>query len=224
MSERSDALEEAVTELLEARTAQDAKPGARAHARVDRAFARLAALAAPTIRYFARRHGLSDHLDDAEQAGAIALHRAAERYDASRARFTTYMSWQIRAELQALRQKIHGGAVRAASMSLDALCDKGAGDWLADPDALSTTEARAADRLATRCAERLIAEWAARRRATLRTRTTERRDSRLAAESDLVRYQLLDVEAVAARLCEADRHAVRRALADIARHAGEAAH
>jgi len=221
MSARSDALEEAVTELLAARTAQEAKPGARASARVDRAFACLAELAAPTIRYFARRHGLSDHLDDAGQAGAIALYRAAERYDASRARFTTYMSWQIRAELRALAQKLLGGA---APMSLDALCDGGADDWLADPDALTTTEEGASDRLAARCADRLIAEWTARRSATIRMTDTERRNRRLAAESELVRYQLLDVEAVAARLCEADRHAVRRALADIARHAGTTTH
>ncbi|SNS88560.1 sigma factor [Sphingopyxis indica] len=220
MSARSDALEEAVTELLAARTAQEAKPGARASARADRAFARLAELAAPTIRYFARRYGLSDHLDDAGQAGAIALHRATERYDASRARFTTFMNWQIRAELQALAQKLHGGA----PVSLDALCDAGADEWLADPEALAATEARASDRLAARCADRLIAEWAARRGATIRSTDREGRRSRLATEGALVRHQLLDVEAVTARLCEADRHIVRRALADIARHAGTTAH
>lgn len=224
MSARSDALEGAMTELLEARTAQEAKPGARASARVDRAFARLAELAAPTIRYFARRYGLSDHPDDAAQAGAIALHRAAEHYDASRARFATYMGWQIRAELQALAQKLHGGAARGAPVSLDALCDAGAGERFADPEALAATEARASARLAARCAERLIAEWAARRGATLRSADREGRRRRLATESALVRHQLLDVEAVAARLCEADRHIVRRALADIARHAGTTAH
>ena len=108
MSDRSDALEDAVMALIEARTALDAAPGARARAGVDRAFARLAALAAPRIRYFTRSYGLSDVAEDAAQVCAIALHRAAERYDPARARFTTYVNWQLRAELQALRLRLHG--------------------------------------------------------------------------------------------------------------------
>ncbi len=51
---------------------------ARARAVADRAFARLAALAGPRIRYFTRAYGLADVAEDAAQVCAIALHRAAE--------------------------------------------------------------------------------------------------------------------------------------------------
>ena len=90
--------------------ANRARRGARRAGEVlaDRAFARRAALAAPRIRYFTRSYGLSDVAEDAAQVCAIALHRAAERYDPARARFTTYVNWQLRAELQALRLRLHG--------------------------------------------------------------------------------------------------------------------
>lgn len=227
MSAKSDALEAAVTDYIQARTALDAAPGARARALADRAFARLAALAAPRIRYFTRSYGLADVADDADQVCAIALHRAAERYDPARARFTTFVNWQLRAELQALRLRLHGdqrAAGRrhiAATLSLDALQADGADDWLIDPAAEAATEGRAADGLATRTADRLVADWATRRRAgLLRTARGERDrvEARVAAEQALVRHQLTVNEA-SERLCESDRHIVRRALADIARHA-----
>lgn len=227
MSAKSDAFETAVNDYIQARTALDAAPGARARMRADRAFARLAALAAPRIRYFTRRYGLSDVADDAAQVCAIALHRAAEHYDPARARFTTYVNWQLRAELQALRLRLHGDRRSAgrrhvtATLSLDALQADGADDWLIDPAAETATEQAAADGLAMLAADRLVADWATRRRATLSrsARNTDARiEVRLAAEQALVRHQLTVREA-SERLCESDRHIVRRALADIARHA-----
>lgn len=226
MSANSDALETAVTGYIQARTALDAAPGARARMRADRAFARLAALAAPRIRYFIRRYGLTDVADDAAQVCAIALHRAAEHYDPARARFTTYVNWQLRAELQALRLRLHGDPRSAgrrhvtATLSLDALQADGADDWLIDPAAETATEQRAADGLAMLAADRLVADWATRRRVTLSRsarNTDERIEARVAAEQALVRHQLTAREA-SERLCESDRHIVRRALADIARH------
>lgn len=227
MSAKSDALETAVTNYIQARTALDAAPGARARALTDRAFARLTALAAPRIRYFTRGYGLSDVADDAAQVCAIALHRAAERYDPARARFTTYVNWQLRAELQALRLRLHGDQRSAgrrhvtATLSLDALQADGVDDWLIDPAAEASTEEGAADGLATLAADRLVADWAMRRRAgLLRTARGDRDriEARVAAEQALVRHQLTVSEATE-RLCESDRHVVRRALADIARHA-----
>ena len=227
MSAKSDALETAVTDYIQARTALDAAPGARARVRADRAFARLAALAAPRIRYFTRRYGLSDVAEDAAQVCAIALHRAAEHYDPARARFTTYVNWQLRAELQALRLRLHGDQRSAgrrhvtATLSLDALQADGADDWLIDAAAEAATEQRAADGLAALTADRLVADWATRRRATL-SRTARTKDAqiaaRVAAEKALVRHQLTVSEA-SERLSESDRHIVRRALADITRHA-----
>ncbi|HWW56021.1 MAG TPA: sigma factor [Sphingopyxis sp.] len=226
MSAKSDALEMAVTEYIQARTALDAAPGQRTRAQADRSFMRLAALAAPRIRYFTRSYGLTDVAEDAAQVCAIALHRAAERYDPARARFTTYVNWQFRAELQALRHRLHGDQRCAgrrhvtATLSLDALQEDGTGDWLVDPAAESATEQRAADNLAELMAARLVGDWAARRRAGLRrTRGGDDRiEIRVAAEQALVRDHLLVTE-VAERLRESERHVVRRALADIVRHA-----
>ena len=226
MSAKSDALEAAVTDYIQARTALDAAPGARARVLADRAFARLAALAAPRIRYFTRSYDLADVADDAAQVCAIALHRAAERYDPARARFTTYVNWQLRAELQALRLRLHGDQRSAgrrqvtATLSLDALQAEVADDWLVDPAAEAATEAAAGDSLADLVADRLVGDWAARRR-TMLSRTSrnddDRVEARIAAERALVRDQLRVNEA-ADRLRESDRHIVRRALADITRH------
>lgn len=226
MSAKSDALEQAVTDYIRARTALEAAPGGRARALADRGFARLAALAAPRIRYFTRSYGLSDVAEDAAQACAIALHRAAERYDPARARFTTYVNWQLRAELQALRHRLHGDQRCAgrrhvtATLSLDALQADGADDWLIDPGAESATEQAAADNLAERLADRLVEDWASRRRASLCAARGDgsRQETRLAAEKKLVRHHLMVSEA-AERLRESDRHIVRRALADIVHHA-----
>lgn len=216
MSAGSDALEQAVTALIGARAALDGAPGARARAGVDRAFARVAALLAPRIRYFTRAYGLADVAEDAQQACAIAIHRAAERYDPRRARFTTYVNWQLRAELQALRLRLRGdqhsaGRTSAVTLSLDAMVDAGADAWLADPAAEEAAERRAADCLAGRVADRLVADWADRRRG----RSGGRRSS---AEQVLVRRQLIGPGA-SERLRESERHIVRRALADIVRHA-----
>lgn len=227
MSAKSDALERAVTDYIQAQTALDAAPGARARALADRTFARLAALAAPRIRYFTRAYGLSDVADDAAQVCAIALHRAAERYDPGRARFTTYVNWQFRAELQALRHRLHGDQRCAgrrhvtATLSLDALQDEGAEDWLVDPEAEMATERGAADSLTERVTERLVIDWAARRRAALRRGTCggdDRLEIRIVAEKELVRHHLTVTEATE-RLRESDRHIVRRAIADMVRHA-----
>src|SRR3546814_7876471 len=70
----------------------------------------------------------------------------------ARARFTTYVNWQFRAELQALRHRLHGDQRCAgrrhvtATLSLDALQAEGAEDWLADPAAEIETEQGAADK------------------------------------------------------------------------------
>jgi RNA polymerase sigma-32 factor len=235
MSAKSDALEDAVTELIQARTALEAAPGPRARGRVDRAFARLLALAAPRIRYFTRTYGLADAAEDAAQACAIALHRAAERYDPARARFTTYVNWQIRAELQALRLRLHGDPRCAgrrapgATLSFEALVAAGGDEWLADPAAEAAAERAAADGLAGLVADRLVADWAARReKALIRTPRGAAAPERVAAkvreEGALIRRQLTHTDALIERLGEADRHLVRRAFADMARMVGAKPH
>lgn len=235
MSAKSDALEDAVMDLIEARTALEASPGGRSMSTVDRAFARLMTLAAPRIRYFTKRYGLADVAEDAGQACAIAIHRAVERYDPARARFTTYVNWQIRAELQALRLRLHGdqrcaGRRRViATLSFDMLADKGADEWLVDPAAEAATEQAAADGLAAMVADRLVADWASRReKALLRTprgsATPARVHAKVSEEGALIRRQLTHTEALIERLGETDRHTVRRAFADMARVAGAKPH
>lgn len=220
MSANSDALESAVMDWIAARTALDAAPSPRRRVHADRAFARLAACAAPRIRYFIRRYGLASAFEDGEQACAIALHRAAQSYDPRRAAFTTHMSWQIRAELQALRHRLHGDQRRAphrlAAETLP-LDDPAILDRLADPEAEGAAEERAADYLAGRLADRLADDWARRREGEW-----QRGKARFAAEQTLVRRHLTAVEP-AGRLSESHRHIVRRAFADIARYA-QAAH
>lgn len=215
MSEKSEAFEIAVTEYIAARTLGEAVSTPRNRAAVDRAFMRLAALVAPRSRYFIRRYGLSGAYEDAEQACAIALCRAASSYDPRRALFTTHVNWQLRAELQALRHRLHGDQRRAAhrlaaeALSLDA---DDLRERLVDPDAETATEAAAADLFAERCADRIADDWARRRNSIVK-----RGKARLAVERTLVRRQLTTTEP-ATRLSEADRHVVRRAFADIARH------
>lgn len=235
MSARSDALEAAVIELIEARTALEAVSTARGRREVDRAFARLAALAAPRIRYFTRAYGLADVSDDAEQVCWIALHRAAARYDPARARFTTYVNWQIRAELQALRLRLHGDQRCAgrrqvrAILSYEALADAGIDEWLVDPGAAEAAEQAASDGLAHLVADRLVADWASRRQsALLRTprgaSAPERVEAKVREEGALIRRQLTHTETLVEKLGEAERHIVRRAFADMVRVAGTKPH
>ncbi len=213
MSVKSDALEQAVKDWIAARTASDAEPSPRRRAEADRAFARLVACAAPRVRYFIRRYGLSAVHEDGEQACAIALHRAAQSYDPRRAAFTTHLNWQIRAELQALRHRLHGDQRRAPhrlaaeTLSLE---DPAILDRLVDADAERAAEERASDYLAGRVADRLADDWARRRDTEWR-----RGKAKLAAQRSLVRRHLTAVEP-AGPLSESHRHIVRRAFADIA--------
>src|SRR3546814_14332943 len=108
MSAKSDALEAAVTDYIQARTALDAAPRARARTLADRAFARLAALAAPRIRYFSRRYGLADVTEDGGQASAIALPRAAEHSDPARARLPTPAHCKFRRETRRAAWRVSG--------------------------------------------------------------------------------------------------------------------
>jgi len=215
MSVSSHALEAAVTDWIAARAALDAEPSPRRRVQADRAFARLAAAASPRVRYFIRRYGLSSVADDAEQACAIALHRAAQSYDPRRAAFATHMNWQIRAELQALRHRLHGDQRRAphrfaaATLSLD---DPGICELLVDPGAEAAAEGRAADYLAGRLADCLADDWARRRDAEW-----QRGKTKLAAHHTLVRRHLTAVQP-ASRLSESHRHIVRAAFTDMAQH------
>lgn len=160
MSKITIALESAVAGV-KANTPMEGKtPSARQRAEVDRAFAHILRLIAPRIRHFIRQYGLAAHWDDAEQACAIAVHRAIQAYDPEKAQFTTFVNWQIRGELQSLRfrlmtdQRPSAKKVEAVTVSLDAVGSGEDGEEISivasieDEDALQRTESSASEYLA----------------------------------------------------------------------------
>ena len=167
MSKTTAALEAAVATIIE-NTPRDTKQTARQRVAVDRAFANILKLIAPRIRHFIRQYGLAAHWDDAEQCCAIAVHRAIEAYDPTKAQFTTFVNWQIRGELQSLRfrmmadQRPSARKVGAMTVSLDALTarsetEDGAVEvTIEDELALEQTEACASTYLAESAMNALI--------------------------------------------------------------------
>ncbi len=166
MSKITIALEAAVATVLE-NMPKDAAQTNRQRVHVDRAFAQILKLIAPRIRHFVRQYGLSAHWEDAEQCCAIAVHRAIESYDPTKAQFTTFVNWQIRGELQSLRfrlmtdQRPSARKVEATTVSLSALAATD-GDEIApeamieDEEAVARTEAAASDYLAEGAVSQLI--------------------------------------------------------------------
>lgn len=183
MSDKSDVLENAVADLLQAYAHVESSPSTRSRAAADRGFARLLRLLAPRIRYFIARYGLGDMREDAEQACALALHRAVAAYDPGQARFTTFINWQLRGELQGLRFRMRTdsrGAARkmsALTLSFESLrADDGTPfeQMIRDEDAEARTASGAADLMAARVAERLIEQWQGASRGKALARATTR--------------------------------------------------
>jgi len=168
MSKTTDLLEVAVAVVIENTPAGEVRQTNRQRANVDKAFARILTLIAPRIRHFIRQYGLVAHWDDAEQVCAIAVHRAIAAYDPEKAKFTTFVNWQIRGELQGLRfrlmadQRPSAKKVSAATVSLDALAmgmdgEDGVHEFLIeDESALPSTEAAASSFMAEGTAQALL--------------------------------------------------------------------
>ncbi|QAY77283.1 sigma factor [Sphingosinicella sp. BN140058] len=171
MSKTTIALEALVADVIANRAAEGAKQTARQRLNTDRAFASILKLIAPRIRHFIRQYGLVAHWEDAEQAAAIAVHRAIEAYDPEKAQFTTFVNWQIRGEMQSLRfrlmtdQRSSAKKVEALTVSLQDLGRSQDGEDMAfeatieDEDALDATEAAASDYLAQNATGALIDEY-----------------------------------------------------------------
>lgn len=160
----TDALEAEVSGIRDILHASGGgRPGPRGRMAMDRHYARLLRLLAPRIRHFIRAYGLVDMEDDARQACALGVWRAIEAYDPARARFTTFVNWQLRGELQSLRFRVRTDAreparrLGARTVSLDALSPADEAR-LEDAEALARTEAGAADMLARRACTRLLDE------------------------------------------------------------------
>lgn len=168
MSQITKALEVAVAAVIANRNATGERQTARQRAETDKAFAAILKLIAPRIRHFIRQYGLAAHWEDAEQCCAIAVHRAIEDYDPTKAQFTTFVNWQLRGELQSLRfrlmtdQRPSAQKVGARTVSLHSLGTSADGEELSienlveDEDALDRTLSGASDYLATRATQSLM--------------------------------------------------------------------
>ncbi|QIG79661.1 sigma factor-like helix-turn-helix DNA-binding protein [Stakelama tenebrarum] len=167
MSKVTIALEAAVASVLE-NMPKDGEQTRRQRANVDRAYADILKLIAPRIRHFIRQYGLTAHWEDAEQCCAIAVHRAIQAYDPSKAQFTTFINWQLRGELQSLRfrlmtdQRPSAKKVEATTVSLNALATSADGEEMSpetlieDEFAEERTEAGASDFLADNAIDALV--------------------------------------------------------------------
>ncbi|WP_336987570.1 sigma-70 family RNA polymerase sigma factor [Altererythrobacter aquiaggeris] len=185
----SDALEqqvEAIIGLYPARKAAGRPVKSCDRFAIDRHFSQILRLLAPRIRHFIGRYGLLDLREDAEQACAIAVHRAIAEYDKAKARFTTFVNWQLRGELQSLRFRMRldqrGSArricARTVSLALPAGQDNltpghltpghlTLGDLIVDEDAELRVTRPASDLMARRAADAMLDDYSdmARRRA-----------------------------------------------------------
>lgn len=181
MSSVTEALEVEVAAIRAIRRRPGARPlFPRERVNVDRHITSLLRLIAPRIRHFIRAYGLLDMREDAEQACAIALFRAIEAYDPGKARFTTFVNWQLRGELQSLRFRIRSDArgsarrVGAVTISYEGLCEGETGWMLEDAGALAATEALASETLARRACGTMLDDYVAAMR-KLALRQLERR-------------------------------------------------
>ncbi|WP_308461760.1 sigma factor [Sphingomonas folli] len=177
--------------VLAQRPSENEPPTARQRRELDRGFARILALIAPRIRHFIRQYGLTAHWEDAEQVCAIAVHRALQTYDPTKAQFTTFINWMIRGELQGLRfrlmtdQRPSARKVSATTVSLHALVGNGEDETemevaIEEESALPLTEASASNYLAGSAIGALLDGYVAHLRAVglqqLSRRTRARRD------------------------------------------------
>jgi RNA polymerase sigma-32 factor len=133
----------------------------------NRGFERLLRALRPRISYFIRRYGLLGHWEDAEQVGAMAVHRAIAGYNPEKAQFTTFVNWQIRGDMQGLRytvmvdQRAPAKKVKASTVSLQSLMSKADGQDeyqfdIEDDSALAMVERSAENHLAKKTMNALL--------------------------------------------------------------------
>ena len=231
MSKTTIALEAAVATVIE-NTPKDVPQTNRQRVYVDRAFAQILKLIAPRVRHFVRQYGLVAHWEDAEQCCAIAVHRAIEGYDPTKAQFTTFVNWQIRGELQSLRfrlmtdQRPSAKKVEATTVSLSALATSPDGDEISpeamieDEYALARTEAAASDYLAEGAVSELIDAYVDQLRkvgveALRRRPRTKKADAPVRREGPFKSVDPVELEKLEAKL-QRDREIVERRIFDSA--------
>lgn len=170
MGQSSEALERevgAIREITAVAAKQDREQTQREKLAIDRHFTALLQLLGGRIYHFTRVYGLMDMQDDARQACAIGIHRAIGAYDPAQARFTTFVTWQLRGELQSLRHRVRldqrdsakRAGARTISIEQQSADGTGAAFMIVDEAALIRTEFGASRILASRCANVLLDNW-----------------------------------------------------------------
>ncbi|MXP15124.1 sigma-70 family RNA polymerase sigma factor [Altererythrobacter confluentis] len=202
MSAHSDAMEREVAAIIainEGAIGAGRSRTLRENIAVDRHFSQLMIILGGRIRHFTKVYGLTDMRDDAQQACAIAIHRAIESYDPEQARFTTFVTWQLRGELQGLRHRVRldqresAKKMGARTVSLE---PHNAGTELEftihDENAQERTEAGASQLMAARCANALLDEWEQAMRARDKRHASLALNAKLAFERGIVTRFLTD--------------------------------
>jgi RNA polymerase sigma-32 factor len=239
MSKTTIALEAAVVRALANAPVEGQPQTNRQRVEADRAFASILKIIAPRIRHFIRQYGLASHWDDAEQCCAIGVHRALQAYDPEKAQFTTFVNWQLRGELQALRfrlmtdQRPSAKKVSATTVSLSAVAHDADGEeygldaMLVDEDAVERTEAGAADHMAAATRDKLIEDYVAHLRTVGREQLARRARSAADApavtgaprlKSALYPIAAEDIKALEQKIA-AQREAIERRLGAVAEDA-----
>lgn len=222
----SEAMEREVRAIraINALAVQDDRPPTpRDKLAIDRHFAALMHLLGGRIHHFTRVYGLMDMPDDARQACAIGVHRAIAAYDPAQARFTTFVTWQLRGELQSLRHRVRldqrdsAKSVGARTIPIEQRAGDGEGSAyaIADEDALIRTESGAGRILASRCTNALLDQWEEEMRRRDGGRSGAALSAKLADERDIVSSFLLESPHVAPRgslTREQERQITRRVL------------
>lgn len=169
MAKTSTDLEVLVSKIMASRPNEEGRfASAQDRQAYNAAFERLLRTLRPRIRYFVRRYGLVNHTEDAEQVGAMAIHRAIASYNPDKAQFTTFVNWQIRGDMQGLRytlmvdQRAPAKKVQASTVSLQSLLSAGDDSHdgfefdIEDEGALDLVERGASDYLARGAMEDLL--------------------------------------------------------------------
>lgn len=171
MAKASTQLEALVAKVMDCRPDADGRFASSAdRSAYNHAFERLLRALRPRIGYFIRRYGLMAHWEDAEQVGALAVHRAIAGYDPEKAQFTTFVNWQIRGDMQGLRytvmvdQRAPAKKVAASTVSLNSLLSnaegqEGQGFDIEDDSAFDLVERGASDYLATQTMRALLDKY-----------------------------------------------------------------
>lgn len=133
------------------------------------------ALLKPVVRKLVARKNMLSMIQECEQHAYIAIHRAIDSWDSNISSFSTYVHWQIRAELGDLQHKMYPERrkvqtlVPVKMLELDRPMNTNdgnsatMGDFLVDEIAETRVEDAASQYVAKHCLERIFSHYLARK-------------------------------------------------------------